>query len=96
MATVMRLKRMGQKKAPYYRIVVTDQRNKRDGGFIETIGTYQPVMPNPLMQKSINKERAEYWLSVGTQPSETVWSILKKFGINKPIKKKKSKKPAAA
>ena len=96
MSVVIRLKRMGQKKAPYYRIVVTDSRNKRDGRFIETVGSYQPVAPESKGQHTVKKERIEYWLSVGAQPSETVWSILKKDGILKPIKKipKKKKKEA--
>lgn len=98
MAVVIRLRRMGQKKAPYYRIVVTDSRNKRDGRFIETVGTYQPVAPMRLGQHTVKKDRIEHWISVGAQPSETVWSILKKEGISKKIKsrKKKEKKEVKA
>lgn len=92
MAVVIRLRRMGHKKAPYYRIVVADSRNKRDGRFLETLGTYHPISPERLTQHTVKKERVEYWLSVGAKPTETVWSILKKNGIPKPIKSPKKKK----
>ncbi len=79
MAVKIRLKRMGQKKAPFYRIVVADARSPRDGRFIEEIGYYNPCKePNEL---SINKESAEKWLSTGAQPTETVRDLLKKAGI---------------
>ena len=79
MAVVIRLKRTGANKRPSYRIVVTDTRNPRDGRFIEEIGTYDPKKNPPLM--ILKKERAEYWLGVGAQPSPTVKSILKKQGV---------------
>lgn len=79
MAVKIRLKRMGQKKAPFYRVVVADSRSPRDGRFIEEIGFYNPCQePNEL---SINKEAAEKWLSNGAQPTETVRDLLKKAGI---------------
>jgi small subunit ribosomal protein S16 len=87
---------MGHKRAPYYRIVVTDNRNKREGRFIETVGTYHPVAPDRSRNDGIQRERVEYWLSVGAQPSETVWSILKKSGIAKPIRNRKKKDPSKA
>jgi len=79
MAAVIRLKRMGAKKRPCYRIVVTDSRNPRDGRFIEEIGTYDP-RKNPLFT-TLKKERAEYWVSVGARPSATVKSLLKRQGV---------------
>ena len=72
----IRLKRMGMKKEPFYRIVVADSRTPRDGRFIEEIGYYNPVS-NPVELK-IDEERAKYWLSVGAQPTETTRSLLNK------------------
>lgn len=81
MAVKMRLKRMGQKKAPFYRIVVADSRSPRDGKFIEEIGTYDPNL-NPSVIK-FNEEVAKKWLSNGAQPTETVAKLLKIAGIEK-------------
>jgi small subunit ribosomal protein S16 len=78
MAVKIRLKRMGAKKTPFYRIVVSDSRTPRDGRFIEEIGSYNPLT-NPAEFK-VDKERAQYWLSNGAQPSDTVRSLLKKSG----------------
>lgn len=79
MAVKMRLKRMGQKRAPFYRIVVADSRSPRDGRFIEEIGTYNPnVEPSAI---KINEELAKKWLSTGAQPTETVGKLLKISGI---------------
>ena len=75
----IRLKRMGMKKKPFYRLVVTDSRNPRDGRFIEEIGYYNPVS-TPVEMK-INHERAKYWLGVGAQPTDTVRGLLKKGGV---------------
>lgn len=75
MATVVRLTRIGRKKKPFYRVVVTDSRKRRDGGWIESLGTYDPTT-NPAAIK-INKERLEYWKSVGAKMSERV-SVLTK------------------
>jgi small subunit ribosomal protein S16 len=72
----MRLSRIGSKKRPYYRIVVIDKRKARNGRFLEVLGQYNPIA-NPE-QVVINAERAQYWLSKGAAPSETVRSILKK------------------
>ena len=74
----IRLKRMGMKKKPFYRIVVTDSRSPRDGAFIEEIGYYNPLV-DPAEIK-IDGERAKYWLGVGAQPSDTVRALLKKGG----------------
>ncbi|MBR5870982.1 MAG: 30S ribosomal protein S16 [Clostridia bacterium] len=75
----MRLKRIGAKKAPAYRIVVADSRSPRDGRFIEQIGFYNP-MTNPAEVK-IDAEKAKTWLANGAQPTETVRSLLKKTEI---------------
>ncbi len=78
MAVRIRLKRMGKKHAPFYRVVVVDQRKKRDGRVIEEIGTYDPTrQPSHI---SIVGDRAQYWLSVGAQPSDQVLNLLKLTG----------------
>jgi len=77
----MRLTRIGSKKRPYYRIVVIDKRRARNGRFLEVLGQYNPIA-NPVKME-INSERAQYWLSKGAQPSETVRSILRKKEIVK-------------
>lgn len=71
----MRLARIGSKKRPFYRIVVIDKRRARNGRFLEVLGQYNPIA-NPT-QIVINSERAQYWLSKGAEPSETVRSILR-------------------
>ncbi|MBO5379975.1 MAG: 30S ribosomal protein S16 [Clostridia bacterium] len=81
MAVKMRLRRMGAKKAPFYRVIVADERSPRDGKFIDEIGYYNPLT-NPADIK-INAEKAEKWLQNGAQPTETVKSLLKKSGIVK-------------
>ena len=79
MAVKMRLRRMGAKKAPFYRVVVADSRYPRDGRFIEEIGTYNPLT-NPSEIK-IDGEKAKKWLKNGAQPTDTVKTLLKKSGI---------------
>lgn len=78
MAVKIRLRRMGAKKAPFYRIVVADSRFPRDGRSLEEIGYYNPLT-DPAEVK-VNNERAAYWLSKGAQPSDTVRALLKKSG----------------
>lgn len=78
MAVKIRLKRFGKKRAPYYRVVVMDSRTKRDGRAIEEIGKYHPTEEPSVIE--INSERAQYWLSVGAQPSEQVAALLKLTG----------------
>ena len=72
----IRLRRMGAKKAPYYRIVVADSRSPRDGRFIEEIGTYDPVAEDNKV--NVEMDRVEYWIKNGAQPTETVRGLLKK------------------
>ena len=81
MAVKIRLKRMGQKKAPFYRVVVADSRSPRDGRFIEEIGTYDPTKEPSTFQ--INEESAKKWLATGAQPTETVNKLFKLAGIEK-------------
>lgn len=81
MAVKIRLTRMGKKKNPFYRIVVADERTRRDGAPIEEIGYYNP-MTNPADIK-IDAEKANKWLACGAQPTETVRSLLKKTEIIK-------------
>lgn len=75
----LRLKRMGAKKRPSYRIVATESRSPRDGRFIEQIGFYDPLTDPATV--TLKEERVKYWLSVGAQPSDTVHSLLRKEGI---------------
>ncbi|HEY9061045.1 MAG TPA: 30S ribosomal protein S16 [Pseudobacteroides sp.] len=79
MAVKMRLKRMGAKKSPFYRVVVADSRYPRDGRFIEEIGTYNPI--TEPAQINIDSEKAQKWLKNGAQPTDTVKSLLKKTGV---------------
>jgi len=81
MAVKIRLKRLGSKKNPFYRVVVADERSPRDGRFIEEIGYYNPLT-DPVDIK-IDAEKATKWLSNGAQPTETVRSLLKKSEILK-------------
>ena len=81
MAVKIRLRRVGAKKAPFYRVVVADSRAPRDGRFIDEIGTFDP-MKSPAEFK-IDAEKAEQWLKNGAQPTETAKSVLKQSGIIK-------------
>ncbi len=74
----IRLRRMGAKKAPFYRIVVADSRYPRDGRFIEEIGTYDPTADPSVLK--VDAERAQAWIKTGAQPTETVKALLKKAG----------------
>ena len=81
MAVKIRLRRMGQKKAPFYRIVVADSRSPSDGKFIDEIGTYDPnCEPSAI---SVDEEAAKKWLAAGAQPTDVVAKILKDAGIEK-------------
>ena len=81
MAVRIRLKRMGAKKSPFYRVVVSDSRSPRDGRFVEEIGTYNPLA-EPA-QIVIKEDRALYWLQTGAQPSDTARHLLHQVGIMK-------------
>lgn len=90
MAVKLRLKRMGAKRAPYYRIVAADSRSPRDGRFIETVGTYNPVAKGE--QVTLKEEEVLKWLSNGAQPTDTVRDILSKAGIMKKFHESKNSK----
>ena len=90
MAVKMRLKRMGKKGAPFYRIVAADSRSPRDGRFIEQIGTYNPTKAEEKV--TLDKELAKKWLSNGAQPTDTVRSILSHEGVLKEMHEAKSSK----
>ena len=81
MAVKMRLRRMGQKKAPFYRIIVADSRAPRDGRFIEEIGTYDPNLEPSAIK--VDEEAAKKWLNNGAQPTEVVAKLFKAAGIEK-------------
>jgi small subunit ribosomal protein S16 len=78
-STRIRLRRMGSKGRPFYRVVVADQRSPRDGRFIENIGRYQPLQDPSLIE--IDQERALHWLRVGAQPSNQVRNLMERVGI---------------
>ncbi len=81
MAVKIRLRRVGRKKSPMYRIVVADSKSPRDGKFIEIVGQYQPRTGEQAI--NLNAERVNYWMNVGAQPTDTVRSLLRKAGLLK-------------
>lgn len=81
MATRIRLRRIGRKKMPIYRIVIADKSAPRDGRFIEVIGTYSPKSPDDK-QVTVDVEKAKAWLAQGATPTDTVGSILKRAGVD--------------
>ncbi len=81
MAVKIRLRRIGAKKAPFYRVVVADSRYPRDGRFIEKIGTYDPLADPAVI--NIDVEKAQQWIANGAQPTDTVKALLKKAGVCK-------------
>lgn len=89
MAVKMRLKRMGKKRSPFYRIVVADARSPRDGRFIDLVGTYNPTV-DPAEIK-IDQEKAMEWITKGAQPTDTVRSLLSQAGVMKAIHEKTHK-----
>ena len=92
MAVKLRLKRMGAKKKPFYRVVAADSRSPRDGKFIETVGTYNPLT-TPAEIK-IDEEKATKWLENGAIPTDTVRALFKKAGINEKFHNAKQAKKA--
>lgn len=81
MAVRIRLKKLGRRHLPFYRIVAADSRQARGGRELEVLGSYDPLEKNPERVVVINSDRVKYWLSVGGQPSETVRSLLKQKGV---------------
>jgi small subunit ribosomal protein S16 len=90
MAVVIRLRRMGAKKDPKFRIVVAESKSPRDGRFVDELGSYN-AQPKE-MELRVDAERAKYWLSVGATPSDQVKSLFKKAGIAMPARQSKAKK----
>jgi small subunit ribosomal protein S16 len=93
MSVKIRLKRVGKKKAPSYRVVVADARSPRDGRIIEKIGWYNPLVEPSAI--NIDEEKALKWLKVGAQPTESVASLLKRTGVMERFEQMKSTAPAA-
>ena len=89
MAVKIRLTRMGDKKSPFYRIVVTDSRKARDGAYIEKLGTFNPLVAPAEIK--LDKERTQVWLNNGAQPTETARTILVSEGLLKPMAKRAPK-----
>jgi small subunit ribosomal protein S16 len=83
MSTRIRLRRVGRKKIPLFRIVVADQDSPRDGRFIEIIGTYDPKGATPADKVQVDAEKARQWIARGATPSDTVQSLLKQAGVFK-------------
>lgn len=81
MAVRLRLKRVGRRHRPSYRVAAVDSRSPRDGRVIEELGSYNPLASDPNQQVVLVRDRIEYWLSVGAQPSDTVRNLLKRQGV---------------
>jgi small subunit ribosomal protein S16 len=94
MAVKIRLRRMGMKKAPYYRVVVADGRSPRDGRFIESIGIYHPTEEPSRVE--IDADKARTWLAKGAQPTEAVVNLLAIAGVGEPAEKRKAAKARRA
>jgi len=94
MAVKIRLRRMGTKKVPFYRVVVADERTARDGRFLESLGTYDPVRESGGLK--INAEKALSWLRKGAQPTDTVRSLLRSVGVMRQYAESRGKAPAAS
>ena len=96
MAVKIRLRRMGAKKAPFYRVVVADSRYPRDGRFIEKLGTYNPLLPQDHAQRLvIDADRVKYWLGIGALPTERLEKLFSNLGLVKaPVVHEQPKKSA--
>lgn len=88
----IRMKKMGRKHRPFYRVCAIDSRQPRDGRAIEELGTYDPMVRDTERRYVLKKERVEYWLKVGAQPSDRVVTLLKKVGVVLPVKAKKKRR----
>ena len=91
MAVKIRLKRLGRKKKPVYRVVVAESSNPRDGKTIENIGSYNPTV-DPIIFE-VDQDRAKHWLSVGAQPTDTVRRLMGNIGLVEKVQKNNTKKP---
>lgn len=93
MAVRLRLKRMGRRHRPTYRLNAMDQRNQRDGRVIEELGFYDPCTKDETRVLKVNTERVAYWLSVGAQPTDTVRALLRRVGMDIELTPRPSKPP---
>lgn len=93
MAVHIRLQRFGAKKRPYYRVVAADIRAKRDGRFLEQLGTYDPMVQTG--QLNFKMDRIDYWLSVGARPTDTAASLIRKYRRENPVAEVTAEAPAA-
>lgn len=82
MAVRIRMKKLGRKHRPFFRIVAVDGRRPRDGRVLEELGTYDPLVPETDARAILKGERVQYWLGVGAQPSDKVAVLIKKYGVN--------------
>ena len=80
MTVRIRMKKMGKKARPFYRIVVVDSRSPRDGAVLEELGHYDPMVPDTDARVVLKRERVDYWLGVGAQPSDKTAVLIKKYG----------------
>jgi small subunit ribosomal protein S16 len=94
MAVKIRLRRMGTNKVPFYRVVVADERTARDGRFLETLGTYDPLRESGGLK--IDADKALRWLQKGAQPTDTVRSLLRGVGVMRQYAESRGKVPAAS
>jgi len=94
MAVKIRLRRMGTNKVPFYRVVVADERTARDGRFLESLGTYDPLRQTTGLK--IDADKALHWLQRGAQPTDTVRSLLKGAGVMRRYAEARGKTPAAS
>jgi small subunit ribosomal protein S16 len=94
MAVKIRLRRMGTKKVPFYRVVVADERTARDGRFLESLGTYDPVKQSAGLK--LDADKALRWLQKGAQPTDTVRSLLRTAGVMRQYAESRTKAPAAS
>jgi len=84
MALRIRLQRHGNRHNPFYRVVVAENTSRRDGRYVELLGTYDPGNKNESLQRKLNLERTDYWLKVGAQPTDTVRSLIRKARKDQP------------
>ena len=92
----IRLSRKGRRNRAFFRIEVFDQRTRRDGAAIEQLGWYNPYATEKEKPFELNAERAKYWIDKGAQPTPTIWDLLHKVGVNKPVRVKPATKRAKA
>ncbi len=94
MALTIRMQRFGANNAPYYRIVVAESKFRRDGRFVEIVGTYDPRNKNSFKQYQLKLDRIDYWIQHGAQPSETVASLIRKERRRAPAPQEEASAPA--